>query len=470
MRATGLSREIRPSKKQEQFLSCSADIAIYGGQAGGGKSFALLMDPLRGMNNPHFRAGIFRRTMPNITRQNGLWQEAKSLYLQTGAQAKTSPRHVIEWPSGASLAFSHLQHVDDVQNHKGAQYTAIYFDELTEFEESQFWYLQSRLRSPGSGIRPYARATTNPDPDSWVRRLLDWWIDPDTGFVIEERSGVLRYFVRDGDALKWVDADYRDEDGDPPTSITFIHATLSDNTAMVESGEADEYRRKLKVLGKVEQDLLLKGNWNSRQVDGLFEHHAIDEKGILPGLVPWDLCDRVVRYWDLADTEPHEKNKNPDCTASAKGFVTQEDDGVHLYILDITNDQLEGAKKHRMMRSVATRDGMDVEIFLEQEGGASGKEAIREYKTRHLAGFHVEADRPSGSKTQRANVWKPLAETGHVHLVLNADGSKPAWIDPFMAQLSNFDGTTTSGKKRDMIDAVSGLYGVLSSNGFAWVI
>ena len=56
-----------------------------------------------------------------------------------------------------------------------------------------------------AGVPGYIRATCNPDADSWVRSLIDWWIDPDTGFPIKERSGVLRWFVRDGDSLHWAD-------------------------------------------------------------------------------------------------------------------------------------------------------------------------------------------------------------------------------------------------------------------------
>lgn len=65
------------------------------------------------------------------------------------------------------------------------------FDELTHFSEAQFWYMLSRNRSM-SGVRPYVRATTNPDADSWVAKLIDWWIDDVSGYPIPERGGVVR--------------------------------------------------------------------------------------------------------------------------------------------------------------------------------------------------------------------------------------------------------------------------------------
>lgn len=56
------------------------------------------------------------------------------------------------------------------------------------------------------GVRPYVRATCNPDADSWVAEFISWWIDPETGFAIPERAGVLRWFIRIGDTIIWGDS------------------------------------------------------------------------------------------------------------------------------------------------------------------------------------------------------------------------------------------------------------------------
>ena len=103
------------------------------------------------------------------------------------------------------------------------------FDELTHFTWRQFSYMFSRNRST-CGVRPYIRAGCNPDAASWVARWVEWWIDAATGLPIPERSGVIRWFVRDGDNIRWGDSpaelrrDYPDA-GDP-LSFTFIGATL----------------------------------------------------------------------------------------------------------------------------------------------------------------------------------------------------------------------------------------------------
>ena len=79
------------------------------------------------------------------------------------------------------------------------------FDELTHFSRSQFLYMLSRNRST-CGVRPYMRATTNPDADSWVADFIAWWIDQDTGLAIPERSGVVRYFTTISDEVIWGDS------------------------------------------------------------------------------------------------------------------------------------------------------------------------------------------------------------------------------------------------------------------------
>jgi hypothetical protein len=80
----------------------------------------------------------------------------------------------------------------------------ICFDELTHFTAHQFFYMVSRNRST-CGVRPYIRATCNPDADSWVADFLAWWIDPETGLPIPERAGVLRYYIRVAEKIVWAD-------------------------------------------------------------------------------------------------------------------------------------------------------------------------------------------------------------------------------------------------------------------------
>ena len=76
---------------QTLFLSTSADIAIYGGAAGGGKTFGLLLEPLRHVTaNRLFSALFLRRTTPQILNPGGLWDAASNLYPRAGAVPKPS--------------------------------------------------------------------------------------------------------------------------------------------------------------------------------------------------------------------------------------------------------------------------------------------------------------------------------------------------------------------------------------------
>ena len=448
--------EIRPNPgPQEAFLSCPADIALYGGAAGGGKTYAILLDVLRGVDDPHFRAVVFRRTTKNLRNEGGIWEDAVEFFAPFGGMPRESPQLQIRFPSGASITFTHLQHEKNKLDHKGGQYTAIYFDELTEFTATQFWYLYSRARSPLSRFEPWMRATTNPMP-GWVANLISWWIDQDTGYPIPERSGVVRWFVRDGDAIKWVSEDYRDEDGDKPTSITFIRSTLDDNPHL-----GSTYRAKLKTQDFVERNRLLGGNWKVTRQGDFFRRHRVGLYTCKPSELPDVPC---LRYWDMADSEPTEQRTDPDNTASARGRMTShvDEDGIVyrvLYIEDMTFDVLQGDAKRVKIRMVAQHDGGEVWIALEQEPGASGKEIARDYRNKYLAGFAVSVDVPKGSKATRAQRWLPIAEggeAGRIVIVTDEDGNMPVWFEQLLAQLAAFPG-----KPRDGIDAISGLFKML---------
>lgn len=195
---------IRPQEGyQMRALSSGADIVIGGSGAGVGKTYCLLLEFLRHINNPEWGGVIFRRTSPQINSEGGLWDTSEKLYPHAGG---TPVRSNLRWDfeKGAKLKFSHLEYEKDKNNWQGSQIPFIGFDELTHFTESMFFYLLTRSRST-CGVKPYVRATCNPDPDSWVSKLIEWWIDQDTGLPIVERDGVTRCFYRDGQNYIWGD-------------------------------------------------------------------------------------------------------------------------------------------------------------------------------------------------------------------------------------------------------------------------
>src|SRR5262249_33824486 len=141
------------------------------------------------------------------------------------------------------------------------------------FTKTQFWYMFSRNRTT-CGIRPYIRASCNPDPDSFVAGLVEWYIDPETGYAIPERSGVIRYFVRQGEDLIWAENPqelldrYADLTPHDVKSFTFVASNVYDNAILLEKDPG--YLGNLKAQDPVNRERLLKGNWKIRPSAGLY--------------------------------------------------------------------------------------------------------------------------------------------------------------------------------------------------------
>lgn len=285
---------------QEAFLSSSADIVIGGGAAGAGKSFAELLEAIRHKDKPKFNAIIFRRTTVQIRNPGGLWDESSAIYPLLGG-ASNSQHLSWYFKSGAMVKFAHLEHEKNIYDHQGAQYCLIIFDELNHFTKKQFFYLLSRNRSM-CGVRPYVRATCNPDPDSFVAELIEWWIDmveklpngernPQYGYPIKERAGVLRYFIVDNEAYIWGSSKQEVIDKAPHIfsnkafegtnlddlikSITFIPGSIYGNKKLMEKNP--EYLANLMAQDEDEKARLLEGNWRVR-IDELciFNYQSVE--------------------------------------------------------------------------------------------------------------------------------------------------------------------------------------------------
>jgi predicted phage terminase large subunit-like protein len=443
---------IRPQAgAQERFLASSADIAIYGGAAGGGKSFGLLMEPLRHINNKEFGGVIFRRTSPQITNEGALWDEAGKLYPLVNGDPRDGSLEY-HFPSGAAISFRHLQHEATKYDWQGAQIPFIGFDELTHFTKSQFFYLLSRNRST-CGVRPYIRATCNPDADSWVAEFIAWWIDQETGLPIPERAAKVRWFVRVGDAMIWADKPEQlghhtmvDETGKtvpiPPKSVTFIPAKLSDNPALVAADPG--YLANLMALPFVERERLLGGNWKIRPAAGLyFKRHWCQVVDAAPAGVRW------VRYWDLAATEKTEGN-DPDWTEGAK---LGRDPVTKLYYLADLRRMRESPKKvEEAIKNTASDDGNSVEIGIPQDPAQAGK-AQAAYLVTQLSGYTARARIESGDKITRFGPFSAQCEAGNVKIL------RGPWNTTLCDNLEAFPEAAHD----DTADACSGAFSMLQT-------
>lgn len=444
--ADGQTRELRPQPgAQERFLSSPADIAIYGGAAGGGKTFGLLLEPLRHIDNPNFGAVIFRRESTQITNEGGLWDTALAMYPECGARPIKVPKLHFRFRSGAKVTFDHINQETGVLAWQGAQIPLICFDELTHFERSQFFYMLSRNRST-CGVRPYVRATCNPDADSWVADFIAWWIDQDTGLPIAERSGVVRWFARVDDVLHWADSpeDLAERHGVEVSdckSVTFIAASITDNPALLKNDPG--YLANLKALSRVERERLLGGNWKVRPAAG--EYFQRTEAPVLAS-DPGD-CVAWCRAWDLAATEPSDDNPEPDWTVGVK-FGRRV--SGRIVILDRIRVRRKAHAVRQLVKSTAQADGTDCRISIPEDPGQAGKDQAQSYVLM-LQGFNVQTRRASSDKITRAEPFAAQWQAGNVDVI------RAPWLESLLSELEGFPEVAFD----DQVDACSDAFAIL---------
>lgn len=457
---------IAPQKgPQTEFLSTEADVAFYGGSAGGGKTFGMLIDPTRHISScPEGGAVYFRKTTTQIRNQGGLWDEAKQLYHQLGGKPRESPSMDITFPhpdnhkeDGFKITFSHLQHEKNKYDYQGSQIPVIYFDEVTHFSRSQFFYLLGRNRST-CGIDPYVRATCNPDKNSWVRKFIDWWIDED-GWAMPERSGELRWLCVFDDKDFWFDSkeDAIDHFGlnefgkpnNPPISVTFILSRLKDNKILMEKDPG--YKAKLMALSKVERERLLGdeekgGNWDIVPAAGMyFKRHYFEEIEYAPNFI------EIVRCWDRAATEWNPGDKgDPDWTVGVKMGKTYDNEFV---IIDVERQRLSAGKVEKLMINTARQDGVSVKVKLFQDPGGAGKGEV-EAAVKMLSGFNVVVEKISTNKEVAAKPLSAQAENNNIKILTSCRNK-----EEFYNELENFPDDSHD----DIVDGATGAFNELNA-------
>lgn len=348
------------------------------------------------------------------------------------------------------MKFAHIERDEDVHKWQGSQICEIGFDELTHFSEKTFFYMLSRNRS-SCGVVPFVRATCNPDADSWVAKLISWWIDQETGYPIRERSGKIRWFIRRDEVLHWANTKEElwnkfnlvtEEEKAEPRSVTFIMSRLEDNQELLKINP--QYLANLKALSQIERERLLEGNWKIKAAAGLFFKRT--QLGNVLDSIPKDVI-RWVRCWDLAATAKTEKG-DPAYTAGV--LIGKRKDGRYV-IADVINKQMSASDVRQTIKLTAQLDRSKygaVRIRLPQDPGQAGKEQAQSY-IKFLSGFDIKTVAESGSKESRAEPMAAQWQAGNFDIVAGD------WNEEYLLQLENFP----DGKFKDMVDA--------SANGFA---
>lgn len=431
------------------------------------KTFSLLMEPLRHVDNPGFVATIFRRTSTQARNPGGLWTESRNLYSQFGARARQA---LLEWefPSGATIRFGHMEHADDRHNWQGAQIAMLGFDELAHFSREQFLYMLSRNRS-ACGVRPYVRCTLNPVPPDdpvggWVHEFLDWFIGED-GYAIEDRCGILRYFVNFNDRLFWFateeEAAARFPDIKPKT-FTFIKSSVFDNQILLKTDPG--YLANLQALAPIDKARLLGdgrrgGNWLIKEDAGTI----FNRSWVSPAFTVIQGKGRACLFWDFAATERQLNKPDPDYTAGVMLHEVEDELGVKTYTVISCVDFQKGPAEtddaviaHTWDASkFCARHGIKFCVRWEIEPGSAGKRESRRLVSA-LGGLDAAGVYSRSDKMMRGKPFAAQAAAGNVHFL------KANWNETWLQHMHNFP----RGAHDDIWDATSGSFNTLVA-GFA---
>jgi len=396
----------RPFMKQVHFLLTPQEEVLYGGQAGGGKSDAILMDALRHVSHAEYSALILRRTYADLALPGALMDRAASWLYNTDAKWDDRKK-TWTFPSGATVTFGYLETENDKYRYQGTEFDYVAFDELTQFTETQYRYLFSRLRRlEGSEIPSRMRAGTNPGGvgHQWVKR---------------------RFIAVN---------DYNEK--------PFIPASYLDNPHI----DRADYESKLDKLDYVTRQQLKYGDWDVGIEGGLFKLKWFENKFYRN--VPRKIVKRC-RYWDLAATKPSKAGRDPDWTV---GLLMEVDEANFCYVRDVKRMRGTPNEVEALILKTAQHDGYGVTVCMEEEPGSSGK-IVANYYSRLLPGFRFESIRNSGSKEDRAKRISAYSEQGFVYIM------DAPWNEDFFEEIVAFP--PDEGGHDDQVDCFSGAFNYL---------
>lgn len=333
------------------------------------------------------------------------------------------------------------------------QYSLVIFDEATDFEEEMIVYLLSRMRNAKSKVEPQMYLMTNPEYNSFLRHWIqDYYLDPISGIPIEEKSGAVRYFFRQGNTMLWynsleeAEAVHGSGDQSGISSFTFLPFTCLDNPPLLKAQPS--YYSRLKSLPRVEMEKLLLGSWFARvEASQMWKREwvsLVDQ--------PNGRATKRVRAWDLAFTRPSEQNTNPDWT---RGVLMSKDAQSAYTVEHVASLRDRVHEVETLIFDTAEQDGFETIISIPKDPNASAGAYARGLQKRLAEkGYRVVLSPPVKSKVTRFAPFASVTQAGYTYVV-RAD-----WNKDYFEELEIFNGERKN--KDDQCDATADCFIVLN--------
>lgn len=408
-----------PNNRQAAFLLSPAVEVLYGGAAGGGKSWALLAAAAMYVDVPGYAALLLRRTFPELAQAGGLIPKSKEWWTHTAARWNEQ-RKSWTFPSGATIAFGYVKDESDVYQYHSSEFQYIGWDELTEHKSSYpYTYLFSRLRRrAGSEVPLRVRSGTNPGGPGhqWV---YDRFLNPKTR---------------------------------EPAAV-FIPASLDDNPQI----DRDPYIRSLHYLDPLTRDRLLAGDWEAVETgrfprDALRYYRVVNEHFGQGG--EYDLAGRRIlasNVWTFATVDPAATEE----TLSKKGKKTDPDYTV-ISVWGVTpRNELLWLHCHRIRREIPDIVPEIEALYHDWRCRYVGIEAVAAnsavYQIARRKRMVVKQLNPLGrDKLVRATAAINLLEDGRIWIPERA-----LWLAECLNEVLRFTGDPTRDAHDDVVDTWS---------------
>lgn len=436
------------SQRQLMYVESDADVTLYGGAAGSGKSEIGVIDFLKYTDIPNFIGVMTRRTTPQLMGPGGLLSKCKRIISQAYNSNEyrwyAKDKKFVFFKSKAEIYMKHFENDQADEDWQGAEANLYYVDEGTQFTQHMIQYIMSRMRNPNCPeVEPKLKITCNPSFDHFLRKWVEPYLHQD-GTPDRSKDGMVRYFsFMDGDFI-WGDTKeeiseiYGIEMKDI-LSFTFISANVTDNPIVQKINP--KYVAWLKGLRGVEKARLLDGNWLVRESSsGYFKREWCQPAQML-NLNITQYC----RAWDIAGSLPSDSLPNPDWTAGVLIGKTKDERYV---VIDVVRFRARFGEVMQRIIQTAKDDPEGTQIILPQEPGQAGKAAgMMMIKDLIGEGFSARMRPSNKSKVVR---FQPFAAASQAGLVDYMEG---VWNETYLCELEGFDGSRNV--KDDQVDATS---------------